>query len=142
MKNTGSVMVEYAFVATNAAMVTSVSSFQTASVGEDGRYIVPLEAFNTAGNGMGGTVILRMTDESGVSYRLVRVAKVTITAENVSNPGENIMPGDQVKLSFDGMYRAVNKISGVFNPTTFEAHYSAGDADNKGSSQPFYKKFF
>ena len=133
VKNTGSVMVEYAFVATNAAMVTSVSSFQTASVGEDGRYIVPLEAFNTAGNGMGGTVILRMTDESGVSYRLVRVAKVTITAENASHKGEDIMPGDQVKLTFSGMFRGVNKISGIFNPTLFKPTYHNGESKFDGT---------
>ena len=133
VKNTGSVMVEYAFVATNAAMVTSVSAFQTASVGEDGRYIVPLEAFNTAGNGMGGTVILRMTDESGVSYRLVRVAKVTITAENASHKGEDIMPGDQVKLTFSGMFRGVNKISGIFNPTLFKPTYHNGESKFDGT---------
>ena len=133
VKNTGSVMVEYAFVATNAAMVTSVSTFQTASVGEDGRYIVPLEAFNTAGNGMGGTVILRMTDESGVSYRLVRVAKVTITAENASHKGEDIMPGDQVKLTFSGMFRGVNKISGIFNPTLFKPTYHNGESKFDGT---------
>lgn len=133
VKNTGSVMVEYAFVATNNAMVTSVSTFQTASVGEDGRYTVPLEAFNTAGNGMGGTVILRMTDESGVSYRLVRVAKVTITAENASHKGEDIMPGDQVKLTFDGMFRGVNKISGIFNPTLFKPTYHNGESKFDGT---------
>ena len=133
VKSTGSVMVEYAFVATNAAMVTSVSAFQTASVGEDGRYTVPLEAFNTAGNGMGGTVILRMTDESGVSYRLVRVAKVTITAENASHKGEDIMPGDQVKLTFDGMFRGVNKISGIFNPTLFKPTYHNGESKFDGT---------
>lgn len=133
VKNTGSVMVEYAFVATNAAMVTSVSAFQTASVGEDGRYIVPLGAFNTAGNGMGGTVILRMTDESGVSYRLVRVAKVTITAENASHKGEDIMPGDQVKLTFSGMFRGVNKISGIFNPTLFKPTYHNGESKFDGT---------
>ncbi len=133
VKSTGSVMVEYAFVATNDAMVTSVSAFQTASAGEDGRYTVPLEAFNTAGNGMGGTVILRMTDESGVSYRLVRVAKVTITAENASHKGEDIMPGDQVKLTFSGMFRGVNKISGIFNPTLFKPTYHNGESKFDGT---------
>lgn len=139
VKNTGSVMVEYAFVATNAAMVTSVSTFQTASVGEDGRYIVPLGAFNTAGNGMGGTVILRMTDESGVSYRLVRVAKVTITAENASHKGEDIMPGDQVKLTFSGMFRGVNKISGIFNPTLFKPTYHNGESKFDGTLDQYQR---
>ena len=81
----------------------------------------------------GGTVILKMTDETGVSYRLVRVAEVTFTAENVSNPKEAIMPGDQVKLTFRGMYRAVNKISGVFNPTIFKPTYYSGDTKHEGT---------
>lgn len=63
----------------------------------------------------------------------MRVAKVTITSENVSNPGEPIMPGDQVKLSFKGMYRTVNKISGIFNPTTFQPTYYAGETKFTGS---------
>ncbi len=69
-----------------------------------------------------------MTDDTGVSYRLVRVAQVTITAENISNEGENIMPGDSVKLTFDGMFRTMNKMSGIFNPTQFSLSYD--DAEN------------
>lgn len=130
---TGSVKVEYALAATDNSMKTTVSKFQSVSADADGNYTVPLAAFNTTGNGKGGTVILKMTDDTGVSYRLVRVAKVTITSENVSNPGEPIMPGDQVKLSFKGMYRTVNKISGIFNPTTFQPTYYAGETKFTGS---------
>ncbi len=136
---TGSVKVEYALAATDNSMKTTVSGFQSVSPDADGNYAVPLAGFNTIGNGKGGTVILKMTDSTGVSYRLVRVAKVTITAENVSNPGENIMPGDQVKLSFDGMYRAVNKISGIFNPTNFKPTYFAGDAKYEGTLGQYQK---
>ena len=125
--STGKVTVKYALAATDDSMNTTVSKFQSVSADADGNYTVPLAAFNTTGNGKGGTVIIKMTDSTGVSYRLVRVAKVAINAENVSNPGEDIMPGDQVKLTFDGMYRAVNKISGIFNPTTFNLTYYAGD---------------
>ena len=129
---TGSVNVEYAFVTTDSSMNTTVSAFRTVSAGADGNYTVPLAAFNTSGNGMGGTVIIKMTDSTGVSYRLVRVAKVTIKAENVSNPGEPIMPGDQVKLSFDGLYRGIDKISGVFNPTVLESRYSINGEEYAG----------
>lgn len=131
--STGNVTVEYALAATDNSMKTTVSKFQSVSADADGNYTVPLAAFNTTGNGKGGTVILKMTDSTGVSYRLVRVAKVTITSENVSNPGEPIMPGDQVKLSFKGMYRTVNKISGIFNPTTFQPTYYAGETKFTGS---------
>lgn len=136
---TGSVKVEYALAATDNSMKTTVSGFQSVSADADGNYAVPLAGFNTIGNGKGGTVILKMTDSTGVSYRLVRVAKVTITSENVSNPGEPIMPGDQVKLSFDGMYRAVNKISGIFNPTIFNPTYFAGDAKYEGTLGQYQK---
>lgn len=136
---TGSVKVEYALAATDNSMKTTVSGFQSVSADADGNYAVPLAGFNTIGNGKGGTVILKMTDSTGISYRLVRVAKVTITAENVSNPGENIMPGDQVKLSFDGMYRAVNKISGIFNPTIFKPTYFAGETKYEGTLGQYQK---
>ena len=133
VKATGDVTVEYAFVTANAAMETVMQDYTTVTVGQDGRYTVPLAGFRTLGAGKGGTVILKMTDETGVSYRLVRVAEVTVTAENVSNPKEAIMPGDQVKLTFRGMYRAVNKISGVFNPTIFKPTYYSGDTKFEGS---------
>lgn len=136
---TGSVKVEYALAATDNSMKTTVSGFQSVSADADGNYAVPLVGFNAIGNGKGGTVILKMTDSTGVSYRLVRVAKVTITSENVSNPGENIMPGDQVKLSFDGMYRAVNKISGIFNPTIFKPTYFAGETKYEGTLGQYQK---
>ena len=136
---TGSVTVEYALAATDNSMKTTVSGFQSVSADADGNYAVPLAGFNTIGNGKGGTVILKMTDSTGVSYRLVRVAKVTITSENVSNPGEPIMPGDQVKLSFDGMYRAVNKISGIFNPTNFKPTYFAGETKYEGTLGQYQK---
>lgn len=133
VRATGDVAVEYAFVTANTAMETVMQDYTTVTVGQDGRYTVPLADFRTLGAGKGGTVILKMTDETGVSYRLVRVAEVTVTAENVSNPKEDIMPGDQVKLTFRGMYRAVNKISGVFNPTIFKPTYYSGDTKFEGS---------
>lgn len=124
---TGDVTVEYAFVTANSAMTSVRTGFTAVSAGEDGRYAVPLKAFDDLGSGMGGTVIIKMTDDTGVSYRLVRVAKVTVTAENVSHPEEDIMPGDQVKLTFRGMFRGVDKISGIFNPTNFKPAYYAGE---------------
>lgn len=133
VRATGDVTVEYAFVTANAAMETVMQDYTTVTAGEDGRYTVSLADFRTLGAGKGGTVILKMTDETGVSYRLVRVAEVTVTAENVSNPKEAIMPGDQVKLTFRGMYRAVNKISGVFNPTIFKPTYYSGDTKFEGT---------
>ena len=121
--STGNVTVQYALVSANNAMQTSFTGYVAATQNEDGSWTVPLNGFKNIGNGLGGTVIIRMTDDTGVSYRLVRAAQVTITAENASNPGENIMPGDSVKLTFDGMFRTMNKMSGIFNPTNFKVSY-------------------
>lgn len=135
----GTVTVEYAFVTADNAMNRIRTEFAAIEAGEDGRYTVPLAKFGEIGNGMGGTVIIKMTDDTGVSYRLVRVAKVTITAENVSHPEEDIMPGDQVKLTFSGMFRAVNKISGIFNPTMFKPTYYAGETKYEGTLGQYQK---
>ncbi len=129
---TGNVTVEYAFVTATEDLTASVSAF-TAVTAANGRYTVPLKALKDLGGGKGGTVIIRMTDTTGVSYRLVRVAEVTTSYVNVSNPGEPIMPGDQVKVSFEGMFRAVNKISGVFNPTVFKPTYYIGENKFEGT---------
>lgn len=136
---TGDVTVEYAFVTADNAMNRIRTEFAAIEAGGDGRYTVPLAKFGEIGNGMGGTVIIKMTDETGVSYRLVRVAKVTVSAENVSHPEEDIMPGDQVKLTFSGMFRAVNKISGIFNPTTFKPTYYAGETKFEGTLGQYQK---
>ena len=82
---------EYALVAANEAMQTTMTKYSAAS-GTNGSYTVPLSAFNGLGNGKGGTVIIKMTDDTGVSYRLVRVAKVTPTLENVTHPGDPFAP--------------------------------------------------
>ena len=136
---TGDVTVEYAFVTADNAMNRIRTEFAAIEAGGDGRYTVPLAKFGEIGNGMGGTVIIKMTDDTGVSYRLVRVAKVTVSAENVSHPEEDIMPGDQVKLTFSGMFRAVNKISGIFNPTTFKPTYYAGGTKFEGTLGQYQK---
>ena len=135
---TGETTVEYAFVTAKADM-TAVKSDFTAASAENGTYTVPLAGFRTLGAGKGGTVVLKMTDSTGVSYRLVRVAEVTITAENASNPGEVIMPGDQVKLTWTGMYRAVNKISGIFNPLQFKPTYYQGETKYEGALGQYQK---
>ena len=120
----GDVDVRFAMVGFADDLEPEVQQWDAAPVDNDGVYHLPVnEIFGKLGNKRGGTVIIRMEDNDGVSYRLVRASRVDITATNVSHAGEPIMPGDQVKLSFKGMYRSVNKISGVFNPTTFKPTY-------------------
>lgn len=129
------VKVEYALGVTNGAtMVSTVSDF-TALTDAEGTYTVPLKDMNKDANNYGGTVIIRMTDKDGkYSYQLVKVAGVTANVENASNKGESIMPGDKVTLSFEGMYRSINKISGVFNPTTFKPRYTVAGKEVEGTT--------
>lgn len=127
--------VEYALGLTDGAtMVSTVSDF-TALTDAEGTYTVPLKDMNKDANNYGGTVIIRMTDKDGkYSYQLVKVAGVIANVENASNKGESIMPGDKVTLSFDGMYRSINKISGVFNPTTFKPRYTVAGKEVEGTT--------
>ena len=129
---TGTVDVSYATVITNASLKSTLSGWTTLTAGEDGCYDVSLLSFRNAGT-KGGTVIIKMTDSTGTSYRLVRVAEMTATVTNASNPGEPFMPGDDATITFDGLYRSINKISGIFNPTTYYLRYTVDGTEVNGS---------
>lgn len=126
------VKVSYAVVTTNASLNSTLSDWSDLTVGADGKYHADLLPFRTAGT-LGGTVIIKMVDSTGTSYRLVRVAQTSVTVKNASNSGEPIMPGDKVTLSFDGLYRGVDKVSGIFNPLTLNLNYSTDEDDSMGS---------
>lgn len=128
VSGTGKVAVEYALVAANESMQAAMTKYSTAS-GTNGSYTVPLSAFNGLGNGKGGTVIIKMTDDTGVSYRLVRVAKVTPTLENVTHPGDPFAPGDTVRVTFNGLYRGINKVAGTFNPKELNVTYTTPEGN-------------
>ena len=128
---TGDVAVSYATVITGAGLNSTLSGWTTLTADENSTYLVDLLSFRNAGT-KGGTVIIRMTDTSGTSYSLVRVAEFTANVENVSNPGEPFMPGDSVSVTFDGLYRSVNKISGVFNPTKYQLRYTSSGVEISG----------
>ena len=128
VSGTGKVAVEYALVAANESMQAAMTKYSAAS-GTNGSYTVPLSAFNGLGNGKGGTVIIKMTDDTGVSYRLVRVAKVTPTLENVTHPGDPFAPGDTVRVTFNGLYRGINKVAGTFNPKELNVTYTTPEGN-------------
>ena len=126
------VKVSYAVVTTNASLNSTLSDWSDLTAGADGKYHADLLPFRTAGT-LGGTVIIKMVDSTGTSYRLVRVAQTSVTVKNASNSGEPIMPGDKVTLSFDGLYRGVDKVSGIFNPTLLYLNYSTEEDESMGS---------
>ena len=139
VSGTGKVAVEYALVAANESMQAAMTKYSTAS-GSNGSYTVPLSAFSGLGNGKGGTVIIRMTDDTGVSYRLVRVAKVTPTLENVTHPGDPFAPGDTVRVTFNGLYRGINKVAGTFNPTALSVTYTTPEGNLRLATAKQYER--
>ncbi len=132
------VKVSYAVVTTNASLNSTLSDWSDLTAGADGKYHADLLPFRTAGT-LGGTVIIKMVDSTGTSYRLVRVAQMSVTVKNASNDGEPIMPGDKVTLSFDGLYRGMDKVSGIFNPTLLYLNYSAEEEESKGQLTQYWQ---
>ena len=130
--SSGGTTVSYAVVTTNSALESTLSGWTSVSADAEGFYHADLLKFRNAGT-LGGTVIIKMTDSTGISYRLVRVAEMTATVANASNPGEPFMSGDDVTITFDGLYRAVNKVSGIFNPLTYYLRYTVGETEVNGS---------
>ena len=122
----------YAVVTTDAALNSTLSGWTELTADENGMFHASLLPFRTAKT-LGGTVIIKMVDSTGTSYRLVRVAQTSVTVKNASNSGEPIMPGDKVTLSFDGLYRGVDKVSGIFNPTLLYLNYSTEEDESMGS---------
>ena len=124
--------VEYSLVTTSKTLKSKMTAWRTITPDKDGKYLVDLNGFRDL-NADGGTVMIRMTDKTGVSYCLARVAECEAFADNATKPGEAIEPGDEVNLTFDGLYRALNKQAGIFNPTAFELRYSSGDDEVAGT---------
>ena len=132
VSSSGTTTVQYAIVTTNkTTMKSGLSDWFPLTADSSGKYHASLLGFREAGLA-GGTVIIKMHDSTGTSYSLARVAEVTATVTNASNPQETeIMPGDKVSLTFEGSYRGIYKYSGIFNPTTYNLFYSIGDTAYK-----------
>ena len=132
VSSSGDTTVQYAIVTTDANdLDTHLSGWTTLTADSSGKYHASLLGFREAEQA-GGTVIIKMHDSTGTSYCLARVAEVTATVTNASNPQETeIMPGDKVSLTFEGSYRGIYKYSGIFNPTTYNLFYSIGDTAYK-----------
>ena len=135
---TGKADVSYAVVTTNASLQSTLSDWTSVSADKSGYYHADLLKFRNAGT-KGGTVIIRMTDSTGTSYRLVRVAEMSVTVTNASNPGEAFMPGDKLNVTFSGLYRGFDKVSGIFNPLTLFQRYTAGEKEFSGSLSQYQK---
>lgn len=85
------------------------SGFTTSGVtaNKDGSYTLSL---------INGKNIVKLTDANGVSvYQVLRAKPLTYTVSNITNPGADVKPGDEVSVRFNTIYHPANKLSGVYN---------------------------
>ena len=94
-------------------------------------YTLDLSNFDSLGTGEGGTLVIRMSDaqlQNKISYQLVHVAKLKgatyVNAEDATKT--TFLPGDKVQVKLDGVYRGVQKMSGIFNPQPLKYVYTDG----------------
>jgi hypothetical protein len=76
----------------------------TASVGSYTAVITP------------GNNLLRITAGDTVEYQVVRGASVTTEISNLTVSGQMGYPGNDLKISFHGLYIPMPKFSGIYNP--------------------------
>ena len=66
--------------------------------------------------------------QNKISYQLVHVAKLKgatyVNAEDATKT--TFLPGDKVQVKLDGVYRGVQKMSGIFNPQPLKYVYTDG----------------
>ncbi|MEA5055762.1 MAG: DUF4430 domain-containing protein [Propionicimonas sp.] len=83
-----------------------------------------------------GTNIVKAVKGAAVSYKVIRAAAVTPEITNVTSPGVDPAPGDQVKIHLKGVFLPVPKMSGIYNPefSGAKAVYSAAASTVTGTS--------
>lgn len=63
-----------------------------------------------------GRNLVKLTDANGHSiYQILTAKPVTYTISNITNPGQDIAPGDQISVLFNTLYHPCNKLSGIYN---------------------------
>ncbi|MCC8037564.1 MAG: hypothetical protein LIP02_05450 [Bacteroidales bacterium] len=62
-----------------------------------------------------GRNILRLSNAQGDSYRVVRAKQCSYKIDNLTSPGEDPAPGDQITVTLDGVYHPVHKLAGIYN---------------------------
>ena len=74
---------------------------------DDGSYTVSLYH---------GRNIIKLVSPSGNAiFQVISAKPVTYTVSNVTNPGENFLPGDEASIVFKTLYHPANKLSGIYN---------------------------
>ncbi len=72
----------------------------------DGSYTVKL---------IEGRNIVKLTSASGTAYQVLTAKAVNYTVSNLTNPEEQIKPGDQISVKFNTLYHPCGKLAGIYN---------------------------
>lgn len=105
-----SVTIAYPAIGTQSATYNGFSS-EGVTANEDGSYTVRLKQ---------GRNIVKMTSVGGVSEYQVFTAKPTnYIVKNLSNPDEQIQPGDEIAIVFSGLFHPANKLAGIYNMSAY-----------------------
>lgn len=90
-------------------LMSSYSGFKTDSVvvHDDGSYTVKL--------GFGRNIVKLLAENGAASYQVITAKPLRYTISNLSNPGEDFLPGDEVSVMFNTLYHPSNKMSGIYN---------------------------
>lgn len=123
-----SVAIAYPVIGENAA---SYNGFSTDGVTKngDGSYTLLLKQ---------GRNIVRLTDAAGNSSYQVLTAKSCSREITNLNGSAHIQPGDQVKVQYNGLQHAANKLAGIHNFSCSTVYYEgtpAGETVTGGSNQ-------
>lgn len=110
--------VAVAHVATDEELNSTMGEW-VAAVKSEESYEIPL---------LEGNNIIKITSNAGgVEYQVIRAGGLNVNYENTSNKDEDIMPGDTVSISFEGLFRTIPKVSGIFNPVILNVKGTGSD---------------
>ena len=63
-----------------------------------------------------GNNILKVTTSGKVEYQVVRASKLKMNVVNTTRLGDPVIAGDNIRVTFEGLYTPVPKMSGIYNP--------------------------
>lgn len=109
---TGAVSVEMARPVVGESMAT-YNGFSSDGViaNPNGSYTVKL---------IHGRNIVKLVSASGqAEYQIFTAKKVQYEVRNLSNPKENIQPGDEISVVFNGLFHPANKLAGIYNMSAY-----------------------
>jgi hypothetical protein len=103
-----SVSIANPILGTNSA---SYNSFQNVTANANGSYTMLLTH---------GRNIIKLTSAGGASvYQVIAAKPAGYVISNKTRPGQPILPGDDVNIQYHGLFHPANKMSGIYNMSTY-----------------------